>query len=360
LELRPINFDLNFYKSKYGIDGSDFDVMLHYHRVGYKNRYECNSRTKIVILTINWDDKCGGLMVLHNFAKIINDLNGQYYAKIFNLFNLKYRNKFCNNFAKVDEITENTVVISPECISKNPLNANKIVRWVLLNFEIEYRLEQCLNYRNQDLIYFWEKQIEENPEKINPYHKHLSKYWLNPIFRKTNYGERTKTCFIIKKATITHKNFTLIHNPDSIEINGNVQNLEEIVSIFNECKYFYCYDPISAFPYFARFCGCIPIIYPIEGMTKSDFIKEKFSCFKDNYDKLAFAYGNSESELLEAEKNIDIYSEECKKILDDSEMKAVYSFLDDISNWERNENTVLNYFNKRIIDDNLKYRLNNR
>jgi len=41
-------------------------------------------------------------------------------------------------------------------------------------------------------------------------------------------------------------------------------------------------------------------------------------------------------------------------------MKAVYSFLDDISNWERNENTVLNYFNKRIIDDNLKYRLNNR
>jgi len=182
------DFDLNFYRSKYNIEGSDLDVMLHYHRVGYKSRYDCNSRTKIIIYAINWDDKCGGLVVLHNMAKIINDLNGKYYAKIFNIFNMRYKNKFCNNFAKVDEITENTVVIYPEIISNNPLNANKIVRWILLDLRIECPLEHCLNYGNEDLIYFWEKQIEENPEKINPYHKHLSKYWLNPIFKRTNFG----------------------------------------------------------------------------------------------------------------------------------------------------------------------------
>ena len=353
------DFDLNFYRSKYGIEGSDLDVMLHYHRVGYKNKYECNSKTNIVILTINWDDKCGGLMVLHNMAKIINDLNGQYYVKIFNIFNLKYRNKFCNNFAKVDEITENTVVIYPECISKNPLNANKIVRWVLLDLGIEYPLKHCLNYRNEDLIYFWEKQQYYNNQQINnPFYKKLTRHWFNPIFKRTNFGERTKTCFLIKKAHLIHgEKINWFHNPDSIEINGNFQNLEEICCIFNECKYFYCYDPSTAFIFFARFCGCIPVLYPIEGKSKMDYIMEKPFYLDGQYDVMSIAYGNSASELENSQKFIDIDYSVCLKILEDIEMKTVYSFLEDLGRYNENTNTVFNYFRERIKDQNLLARL---
>ena len=66
---------------------------------------------------------------------------------------MKYDNIFCNDFASIDEINDNTIVIYPEIISGNPLNCKNIVRWILLELGIEMPSDHFRNWQINDLIY---------------------------------------------------------------------------------------------------------------------------------------------------------------------------------------------------------------
>ena len=127
----------------------------------------------------------------------------------------------------------------------------------------------------------------------------------------------------------------------------NIKSLKEKCDIFNQCKYFYCYDPNSMYVIYAALCGCIPIIYPLEGVSKTDYMKNRlFNCNNELIDT-GFAYGNFEIEInnaIEKNKNSELL---INKIFDFYK-NNVNTFCDEIYNKIFNnielDNTIENYY----------------
>jgi hypothetical protein len=287
---------------------------------------------------------------MHNFIKIINELNNSnIYGKIFVFNNTKYKNIFCNDFANIYDVNDNTIVIYPEIVSGNPLNAKNVVRWILLDLGIEMPLNHYQNWDKKDLVYFWESK-----DTTNKYFKQLSCIWLNNIFNNKGLKleERNKTCYLVKKGRLIHKNIKYYHKNDSICLD-NILSLKEKCNIFNECKYFYCYDPNTMYVIYALLCGCIPIIYPLDGVSKIDYMKNRiYNCNNELID-IGFAYGNTESEINNSIEKNKYASMFVNKILDFYKNK-INIFCDEVynnifNNIELNnnielDNTIENYY----------------
>jgi hypothetical protein len=276
------NFDYEYYKNIHFKDNNDIseqEILLHYHQKGKNNNID--NKTKIILYIPPYDIKCGGITVLHYFAKLINEkYNEKHSAKIFMYNNIKYKNPFCNDFAQFDDITDDTIVIYPEIVSGNPLNAKRVVRWILLELGIEMPLDHYKKWNKTDLIYHW--------EKID---KQLACPFFNNIFTNKNQNNRNKTCYLVKKGPIIHKKINYIHPNNSICIDN--LSLSQISNIFNECKYFYTYDPNSAYVIYSAVCGCIPIICKIDGVNEDEYFKSKMYNFNDQIYNKGIVYGNN-------------------------------------------------------------------
>lgn len=281
------DFDYEYYKNKYFKDdniSSEKDILLYYHLKGKYENHTINNKINIVMYTPPYYHKCGGIVVMHYFCKLINEkYNDTFCAKLFIPNNLKYKNPFCNHFARVDEINDNTIVIYPEIVSGNPLNAKNVVRWILLELGIEMPLDHYKNWYETDLIYHW--------EPINSNTKQLCCPFYNNIFTNKNLEKRDKICYLVKKGPLIHKNIHYIQPSDSICIDD--LSLQEKANIFNECKFFYSYDPNTAYILFSAACGCIPIIYPIEGVSEEEYFKEKMYNFDNIIYNKGIVYGNN-------------------------------------------------------------------
>lgn len=316
------DFDYEYYKNRYFKDSnlSEVDILAYYHLKGKYQKEIINRKYKIIIYTLPFDISCGGIVVMHYLAKVINDYNhANFYAKLFVCNNLQYDSIFCNDFADINEINDNTIVIYPEIVNGNPLNCKTVVRWILLELGIEMPIDHFKNWEEKDLIYHWEPKNKLN-SKILRYH------WINPIFMNKNLV-RSKTCYLIKKGRLVHNIIKNIHPIDSINLDN--LNLEEIVNIFNESIYFYCYDPKTMYIIFSIFCGCIPVIYPIENISKIEYLEQ--SIFKKDdilYDK-GIAYGNSLDELNYAIQTLSQSKDELMALLE-SDKITVNNFLDNL------------------------------
>jgi len=322
------DFDYEFYKNKYFLNDetkSEIDILCYYHLEGISQHHLINDKIKFIMYTPPYDNKCGGIIVMHYFCQLINQIdNSKYYAKLFMHNDLKYNNSFCTDFAKINEINDNTIVIYPEIVTGNPLNAKNVVRWILLELGIEMPKDHYLNWNKTDSIYHWESNDL-------PDYKQLCCPWLNPIFFNKNVPKekKQKTCYLIKKGRLIHKKINSIHPSDSICIED--YTLESINETFNNCKYFYCYDPNSAYIIFALICGCIPIIQPIEGLEEDQYFKSRICNFKGTIYNKGLIYGYDENKinsLLEDNTNnyrvyyknlFYMYIETVKDFLKDSE-----------------------------------------
>ena len=293
------DFDYNFYKGKYNIfnddDNTKFNILKYYHLIGKNKKHLINNKIKIIIYTRPLDISCGGIVVLHNLAKQINNLgNSKYYAKIFTYNNIKYDNIFCTNFANLNEINDNTVVIYPEVLSNNPLESKTVIRWILLELGIEMPIDHYKNWDKNDIIYHWETKINT---------KQLCVPFYNTIFTNVNPNKRNSTCYLIKKGRLMHKKINFYHNKKSINIDN--LNLEEISRIFNESQFFYCYDPNSAFALFAVACGCITVLYPLENVSKKEYFENRMYNNSGHITNYGIAYGNTNEEIQLAKSTLN-------------------------------------------------------
>jgi hypothetical protein len=340
------NFDLTYYRNNYfkNSNKTDYEILLYYHNIGKYNNHSINNKLQIIIYTPMLNINNGGIIALHNLARLINELhNPNIYVKLFTLENARYKNIFCNDFANIYDVNDNTLVIYPEFISGNPLNSKNVVRWILLDLGIEMPFNHYEKWDKKDLIYFWETK-----DTTNKYFKQLNCQWLNNIFynKGLKFEERNNTCYIIKKSIFVHKNIKYLHKSDSICLD-NIHSLKEKCDIFNKCKYFYCYDPNTMYIIYALLCGCIPIIYPLEGISKTEYMKNRISNCGNELIDIGFAYGNSEIEINNCiEKNInakfqidkifDFYKNQVNIFCDE-----IYS---NIFNNKKLDNTIENYY----------------
>jgi hypothetical protein len=122
--------------------------------------------------------------------------------------------------------------------------------------------------------------------------KQLCCPFFNNIFSNKNLQNRNKTCYLVKKGRLIHKNIKYIHPENSICIEN--LSLEEINYVFNQCNVFYSYDPNSLYIIYAAVCGCTAIVYEIDGVSEKDYFNSLILNFDNKIYNKGIVYGINE------------------------------------------------------------------
>jgi nucleoside-diphosphate-sugar epimerase len=273
-----------------------------------------------IIIWCDWPFRytMGGVLASFHLCECINNLNHKnFYSSMY----LPNKPENINSFPHVDYINDdkinpddNTLVIYPESVSGNPLSGKHVVRWIMGR-----SLRFLPTWKNTDLIYFWEHKVK----------KTLQIPYFNTIFENNNKKERTKTCYIIYKGAYMHDNINFYHPNDSILIYPEL-GLEEISNIFNKCKYFYCYDPMTAYMPYAVSCGCITILYPEKDKTKEEYFEESYLRRNNKVYNYGIAYGNSEEQIKFATDTLEEGEFMYKELFKLLQKESLFDFLKDL------------------------------
>ena len=179
------------------------------------------------------------------------------------------------------------VVIYPEIASGNPLGASKVARWFL--HKPGYHTCE-INYGNREIYFFYNEAF--NDKAINPDADNLLRVtYFNPIYKRTNFGPRSGSCYLIRKG---HKRILDQHPPGAIPIDNLTH--EEKASVFNEVECLYSYDPYTFYVVYAALCGCVPVIIPEDGVSKEEW--QPIAQLR-----LGLAYGAAEIELAKQQQD---------------------------------------------------------
>lgn len=189
---------------------------------------------------------------------------------------------------RVPILDKNTIVIYPDVVYGNPLNGEKNIRYLLY-----YNRFSNDAYSERDMFVCYRQQFNDIALNPNGLELCIPYFDLN-LYRRENYGKREGTCYIIRKG----KNRTDIPQIDEKLIIDNWPE-DEKVKMFNSCEYCVSYDTETAYSTIAALCGCISIVMPEKGKTRSDYIKP-------NENKYGVAYGLEEKELLYAKETSNL------------------------------------------------------
>lgn len=178
-------------------------------------------------------------------------------------------------------VDKNTIVIYPEVIYGNPLGAQKVVRWLLYHYKY-YGDEKA--YDKNDVFVTYREVF--NDKRLNPLLRKLNLLYFDlGLYKQTNFSERKGNCYIVRKGK---KRKDLPSKFDG-EVIDDLSEAEKVKK-FNECKYCICYDTQTAYSALAAICGCIPVVLPEEGKTRSDY-------YKADDVPYGIAFGFEESEI---------------------------------------------------------------
>lgn len=187
-------------------------------------------------------------------------------------------------FTFIPSLDEHTVVVYPDIIGRNFLNAKHVVRWML--YYNRYPKEA---YGENDLFFSFSHAFNDNA--INPAGRICTITYYNwDVYKRTNFGKREGTCYIIRKGK-ARKDL-----PDKFD-GVIVDKLPEKdkVKCFNECVYCVSYDCNTAYSSIAAICGCISIVVPEPGKSRKDYIDGK---------GWGVAFGFDESEINFAKSTV--------------------------------------------------------
>ncbi len=286
----------------------------------------------------------GGVVVQYYLASILDKIG----VKVRLHSEIIIKNPLFNNFYEDDfKIDHNLVVIYCEGIKGNPLNAPNVVRWMLSELGKNVKYEYLYTWGEKELVYYfnYELKFEKFPDKIGNVYKQLICLYVNPKIKQTNYENRSGTCITLRKGKVYNSNITYIHPDESFEITER-HSQEDYIYFFNRYEYFISYDPLTFMNIIAALCGCISIIYPIEGVSKYEWLQMTAAwpyLKANNLSNLyGIAYGMDDIEY--ALDTIHLVKNQWDEIHDFSLKKSILPFLDDINHYENLENTIENNY----------------
>ena len=258
-----------------------------------------------IIYTPPYDPNSGGAIVLYELCKLLSDLGHDSKIWLANkpltdsntivsffgstaywLWVLlgKKRGKYNGPVEYADkEDIGHSIVVYPETISGNPLNADHVVRWFLNR---PGRLTGEVRYGENELFFYQHKQF--NDLKVNPYHKNQLRILkpMTDVYRQTNFGRRSGSCYMVRKGDSTHQQVPA----GSVKLDG--MSHADIAEHFNRCEEFICFDLYTFYSKCAALCGCRSIVIPKDGISVDDWRPE--------YDRYGLAYGRDQLEYAES------------------------------------------------------------
>lgn len=188
-------------------------------------------KKRYILYSTPFYHRSGGLMALYNLQKIL----------IRKGFDCIYYFTPEVEVAK-QEITDNDVIIYPEVICGNPLEAKNVVRW-LLNIPGVCGGDGL--YSNTDLIFCYLPKDYPN----------MKGYLFIP-----NWEEGLKDLGLIRKYDCiwVYKGVWKKRIPiDGVEITSNwPKSKQELINLLQHCKTLYTYDDCTCLAHEAKLCGC--------------------------------------------------------------------------------------------------------
>ena len=302
---------------------------------------------KFLIVTPSYTANSGGAIVLHKLCDVINSLGGEAYLAPFEdnyLLNnhnylktittfllrrltnplrpFKTNPKFKTQRLLSDtyELGPEWVVIYPETVFGNPLNAKKVVRWLLNNpsHDFETGEKNKPYFYGPNELYFrigpWFNEFNYPHSKTSNSYLQVFSYPLD-FYNENNASTKRKgSAYLVRKGV----NKKIVHDlSDSICIDGLKH--KEISDILKSVVYFYSYDSISTYSQLAVLCGAISIVIPDLNVSAESWMPIK-------QDRLGVAYGIHDIEFA---------------LSTATELKNYLKLYED-----RNKVSVLNFFNE--------------
>lgn len=297
---------------------------------------------KIIIYAPSYSDKVGGTIALHKLCHIINEIGGEAYLfpmfrsvvinkrefgkAIWAIFKdwirpLYKRYKFNPSFntPTLKSPPKNMgeyIVIYPEITFGNPLNAQKVVRWLLHNPGFHTNI---IHYGTNEFYIKYHHGFDE----FTHYKSFLSKnilqikHYPTELYNLQNTSQkRSGTAYCLRKGL----GKKIVHDlSDSILIDG--KSHQEIANIFKSVKCFISYDTNTAFSHLAVLCGCDSVVIPDENVPEEDW-------YPNPKDRYGIAYGPENIEKSRATKHL-LYSE--IKNIELTNIEQTKKFIDEIN-----------------------------
>lgn len=195
----------------------------------------------------------GGITVLYNLKDDLNKL-GHTCSII--------------HFGNKTTYDPNSIVIYPEIISNNPLNAKYVIRYFL--HMDGYISGTPVNIGSRDFIITWSKCYYPNAHAV------LYNYPITKHFHDKNTEpplNRNIDCTWIHKGA-NHTKATVIPNSIHIAANGPLSN-KGLADLLRQTRILYSYDILTRVVYEAIFCGAyvVPLLW--QPFTAQDIVNSE-------------------------------------------------------------------------------------
>jgi hypothetical protein len=291
----------------------------------------------------NFDFNDGGTVVQYELAKTLEEYGQN--VRIYTSSNIKTENSIFSKFYNNDfPIDDNVVVIYCEGTQGNPLNAPRVVRWMLSKLGQNVPFSYLDTWSKNELVYYFnsEEKIQNNSEKLGNIYKMLNVIFLHPLANNYNSKPRNGTCFTIRKAQQIHGTVPIfVHPPNSFEITRK-NNQKQIINLFNKFKYFISYDSLTFLSAISAICGCISIIKKVDGLSKQSWLNTTAAAeyLKVNNEDMLYGIAYGADDLPNAINTLHMAKEQWLKIIKFLKEKYITKFIDDINNWDNMINTI--------------------
>lgn len=260
---------------------------------------------KFIVFSPSYNSDVGGVVCLHKLVHVLNELGCDAYLypyfenreinrknflkpilgtlKSFFRFNFLYKlnptfNAKLYNLSESEAMSDEWIVIYPETVFGNPLNAKNVVRW-LLHFpgfhssKVYYGVKEFYIRFNSVI-----KEFNFHGSFLSNNFLPLIHYPLELYNQSEKKSERKGVAYCIRKGYGKIVN----QNVNDILIDG--KSHAEISQIFRNVEVFISYDPYTAYSRLAAISGCDSIVIPDFGVSKEDW-------YPDPSDRYGIAYG---------------------------------------------------------------------
>ncbi len=235
---------------------------------------------KFIIWCWDYNKFIGGCRIMHKLCHLLNQTGQEAYvtAKITNPeWNTPVYDE--SGFDK-----ENTIVIYPECIPDNLLDAKYVVRWLLYH--------QVAEYASSDYVFKLHAHYHSKEDKCDGLLEVFDydvKSWKDLNLNRNNQ-------MIAYRKGKWKKNFVNLNYDEWLVYDEYEKHEDEeiLCQAMNSCKKFICFDDSSFISIQAVLCGCETMVVPMPDVNAEQY-RTLFPIFK-----YGIAYGNSENEIERA------------------------------------------------------------
>lgn len=226
---------------------------------------------KFIVAAPEYREDSGGSMALHYLAHLIALEGHDSIIAATNTFpESKARLKYWERGSIQHEFCDGTeMVIYPEVITDNPLNAKHVTRWLL--HKEGYHKGKTIDYGENDLIFQYNPFFTPNNRES---HGILHIRWIRTDIFQNRHQRRQLFGFIVRKGKNRnpYNIKTRRHPPRSQFLDPQLTgSLKKASLAFNRVRIIICYDYATYWALCATLCGCLVIIVPIKSIPKKQY-----------------------------------------------------------------------------------------